>query len=389
MQGSRAFLSPLHRRVAFAFVAVSLVLAACSGQTTTSAPPTPPPATDSAAGDMAAEVEDDFDLVAHFDGQRINFVIGFNPGGGYDIIARLMLPFLELELPGRPRLTVQNSPGGGGLLAVQEVLRAPADGLTFGMMPLGRFWVPDLLGFDVENFDWREVTPIGRPLGDSVFVACIRNDVATSWEEVLELGRQGRTITFPADAPGGIERAVDFLVEAGAPVRMVTGYRGSAEMAAAFQRGEVDAYARCSATSAFQDLVPDMVVDPGVTPLYWEELAPDDAWLDFLGGHEMPRELTELPGLTLTDDLRIGYQLSNDLSGGRMTYIRTGAHPAVVQAWLDAVEAVALNPQFQDLLATQDLNPGYGPPDAFYSAPDQVAGLSEEAIAYLLRFLGL
>jgi len=367
--------------------ALALVLAACGGGADSSAPaPAPEPSDTSAPPE---EVVDDFDLVAHFDGKRINFVIGFNPGGGYDIIARMMLPFLEQELPGRPRLTVQNAPGGGGLLAVQEVLRAPADGLTFGMMPLGRFWVPDLLGFDVPNFDWQDIAPTGRPLGNSVFVACVRNDVATSWEEILELGRQGRTITFPADTPGGIERAVDFLVAAGAPVRMVTGYSGTSEMAAAFTRGEVDAFARCSATSAFQDLGADVVRNPGVTPLYWEELAPDKAWLDFLGGHPLPPELTELAGLELNEDLRIGYQLSNDLSGGRMTYIRSGAHPAVQQAWLDAVEAVALNPRFQALLATQDLNPGYGSPDAFYEAPELIAGLSEEAVAYLLRFLGL
>jgi hypothetical protein len=373
-----------------------LVLAGCGGGVEDAEEASAPAEDEAAEGaseepaeEEADPAEDEFDLEAHFDGQRINFVIGFGAGGGYDVIARMMLPFLEAELPGKPSLTVQNAPGGGGLLAVQEVLRAPADGLTFGMMPLGRFFVPDLLGYEIENFDALEVFPTGRPLGDSVFVGCVRNDVATSWEEILEAGERGEVISFAADEPGGIERSVDFLIAAGAPVRMVTGYGGTAEMLASFGRGETDASGRCSTTSQFQELGADVVADPGVTPLWWEEVAPDEEWLEFLGGHELPPELTELPGLEISDDLAIGYQLSRDLSGGRMTYIRAGAPEPVQQAWLDAVEAVALNPQFQDLLATQELKGGYGPPDPFMEAPAVIEGLSDEAVGYLIRFLGL
>src|SRR5690606_35732261 len=58
----------------------------------------------------------------------ISLVIGYAPGGGTDIVGRVLALELEKEL-GQP-VVVDNRPGAGTLIATQYVARAPADGYT-------------------------------------------------------------------------------------------------------------------------------------------------------------------------------------------------------------------------------------------------------------------
>lgn len=58
----------------------------------------------------------------------VRIVVGFTPGGGVDILARLMGQWLSEQL-GQPFI-VENCPGGGSNLATEEVVRAPPDGYT-------------------------------------------------------------------------------------------------------------------------------------------------------------------------------------------------------------------------------------------------------------------
>lgn len=61
----------------------------------------------------------------------IRLVVGFPPGGSGDLFARFLADPLREEL-GRA-VIVDNRPGGGGLIAVDHFLRAPADGSVLMM----------------------------------------------------------------------------------------------------------------------------------------------------------------------------------------------------------------------------------------------------------------
>ena len=58
----------------------------------------------------------------------VRIVVGYTPGGGADILARLMGQWLSERL-GQP-FFIENRPGGGTNLATEEVVRAPSDGYT-------------------------------------------------------------------------------------------------------------------------------------------------------------------------------------------------------------------------------------------------------------------
>src|ERR1700704_5508081 len=59
---------------------------------------------------------------------QIQLVVGFPPGGGNDILARLMGQWLSERL-GQPFI-IENRPGGGSNIGTEAVVRAPPDGYT-------------------------------------------------------------------------------------------------------------------------------------------------------------------------------------------------------------------------------------------------------------------
>lgn len=63
-----------------------------------------------------------------FPNRPVTLVIGYAPGGGTDIVGRILAREMEREL-GVP-VVVDNRPGAGTLLAAQHVMRATPDGYT-------------------------------------------------------------------------------------------------------------------------------------------------------------------------------------------------------------------------------------------------------------------
>src|SRR3954471_8509748 len=68
-------------------------------------------------------------------GKTLRMLIGYGPGGGYDIYGRLVAEFLPRHLPGNPTIVAQNMPGAGGFVAAKYIYDvAPKDGTVFGSL---------------------------------------------------------------------------------------------------------------------------------------------------------------------------------------------------------------------------------------------------------------
>src|SRR3989475_367312 len=66
----------------------------------------------------------------------VRMIVPFGPGGGADIIGRIVAQSLQERL-GQP-VVIENRPGAGGTLGNEAVARADKDGYTLGLMTAGQ-----------------------------------------------------------------------------------------------------------------------------------------------------------------------------------------------------------------------------------------------------------
>ena len=71
-----------------------------------------------------AQSHDDF-----YKGKNVRIVVGYGPGGGYDIYARMIAPYIGKALGAN--VIIENQPGAGGITALNRIATAPPDGLSF------------------------------------------------------------------------------------------------------------------------------------------------------------------------------------------------------------------------------------------------------------------
>lgn len=81
---------------------------------------------ETAGPDTGSEKEAETD----FPNRPVSIIVGFGPGGGNDVAARIMQPYLEKAF-GVP-VVIENKPGAGGTIGITAVFNAPADGYTIG-----------------------------------------------------------------------------------------------------------------------------------------------------------------------------------------------------------------------------------------------------------------
>jgi tripartite-type tricarboxylate transporter receptor subunit TctC len=68
--------------------------------------------------------------------QTIHLIVPFGPGGGSDLIGRILAQSLEQRL-GKP-VVVENKPGAGGIIGNEFIAKATPDGYTIGIMTAGQ-----------------------------------------------------------------------------------------------------------------------------------------------------------------------------------------------------------------------------------------------------------
>ena len=66
----------------------------------------------------------------------IRIIVSFGPGGGADIIGRILAESMQVKL-GKP-VVVENKPGAGGVIGNEAVANADSDGYTLGIMTAGQ-----------------------------------------------------------------------------------------------------------------------------------------------------------------------------------------------------------------------------------------------------------
>src|SRR4249919_4146640 len=168
--------------------------------------------------------------------KTLRMLIGYGPGGGYDIYGRLVAEFLPQHLPGRPTIVTQNMPGAGSFVAAKYLYDvAPKDGTVFGS--LAQTLALDSMTNANAKLDVAKMPYIGRVVTNIDTGAALRKTGIKSFEDV-------RAKQYNVGASGGGSTTVLFPTAlnayAGAKFKLVRGYSGTIDILLAMERSEVD-----------------------------------------------------------------------------------------------------------------------------------------------------
>jgi tripartite-type tricarboxylate transporter receptor subunit TctC len=94
----------------------------------------------------------------------ITMIIAYPAGGGTDLVARALAPFIEKNLGGGAKILVRNQTGAGGEIGFTALAAAPADGYTIGFVN-----TPNVLSIPIErkvNYHWSGYDLLGNVVDD-------------------------------------------------------------------------------------------------------------------------------------------------------------------------------------------------------------------------------
>ena len=94
----------------------------------------------------------------------ITMLVAYPPGGGTDLVARALAPFIEKYLGGGAKIVVVNRAGAGGEVGFAALANAAPDGYTIGFVN-----TPPLLTIPIERpaqFTWQRYEYVGNIIDD-------------------------------------------------------------------------------------------------------------------------------------------------------------------------------------------------------------------------------
>ena len=247
------------------------------------------------------------DAAAFYKGKTVHFVVGLGVGGGFDAYARMIAPYLGQELGAN--VLVDNLPGAGGLLALNQIYTAQGDGLRLLIVNgtpagLGQLIEQDNIRYDLAKFDHLGVIS-AYPW---IWLASKQSGIK-SVADALPAGRMIRGGgTGPSDGPA--DGAAITCEALKLDCQTILGYRSSGEIALAMERGELDAlYVSDSSAANYTQAgqvtpVASMArvrsaLLPNVPTVYEQaKLTPDQEWwFDFRANlNDLGRILVTSPG---------------------------------------------------------------------------------------------
>ena len=171
-------------------------------------------------------------------GKQIKMIIRTPPGGGYDLLSRLISRHLGRHIPGEPSITPINMPGGGGIVAANFLAQvAPKDGTVLSILSQGLAGDQALglsAGFtaDLRTFNWIANADYSNQLL-VVWHTSQTKSLEDAKKRVTSIGSTGAgsaSVQFPAFYNNVL----------GTKFKIIFGYPGGGDIDFAMEKGEVE-----------------------------------------------------------------------------------------------------------------------------------------------------
>src|SRR5260221_5538867 len=147
----------------------------------------------------------------------IRIVVPFAPGGGSDFIARFMAQKLTVGLG--QQVIVENKPGAGGMLGIEQGVKSPADGYTLTLIDSSYTVNPSIYKFTFDPV--ADITPIIQlSQGPLLIVVNPKLPVKTTQELIAAAKQKPGEINFASSGQGSVIHMATELFQAMAGIKM-------------------------------------------------------------------------------------------------------------------------------------------------------------------------
>jgi tripartite-type tricarboxylate transporter receptor subunit TctC len=286
----------------------------------------------------------DESVESFYHNKTLQFVVGYGPGGGYDIYARLVARFLGEHVPGKPSIVVRNMPGGGGRIATSYAFaKAPQDGTVLVTADQSLI-VDQALGDPAIRFDMRLMPAIGNPNAEN-------NNLVTWHTSGVRTIEDAKKKDVSIGAAQGASSQVPLALNAiiGTRFKIVLGYNGGNEINLAMERGELAGRGQNS-FAAWKASKPEWLRDKKINILF--------QW----GEKKLP-EFDDVPLMTdfatNEDDRSLLQLFTVPTQLGRPIFTTPNVPKERVEALRAAFEAMMKDPEF--LAAAKEMNADLNP----------------------------
>lgn len=267
-----------------------------------------------------------------YKGKEVRLLIGTPVGGGYDTYGRFFARHLPRFLPGHPTVIAQNMPGAAGVTMANHLYhQAPKDGTVIGS-GAGSIATAALFGASGARYDARRFTWIGSLNSEVGLVISWRDSPVKTAQDLftkeLIVGGSGYTdgnVIFPNTMNNVL----------GTKFKVVPGYKGTANIALALERGEVGGMGSWHYSSIMSSR-PDWLRDGKINVLIQLALAP----------HPKVHNIPTVLDLAKTDEQRAVIELvfaQQDM--GRPFFAPPDLPAARAKTLRDAFKAMVKDPE--------------------------------------------
>ena len=189
-----------------------------------------------ACGARPAAAQSPADEAAFFKGKTVRILVGSPPGGGYDLVARMLAPHLGKRLGAT--VVVENKPGASALLALSYMLVQPPDGLVMMMASAEAAIMSELLSREGVTWSVTKLNWIAKVASAPKLWFVGASSRIASAADAIKAEQMVWPATGPADNISDVAAVLSHVI--GLKSKIVVGYKGAGDMSLAVVRGEAD-----------------------------------------------------------------------------------------------------------------------------------------------------
>ena len=205
-----------------------------------------------------------------FAGKTVTMYIGFGPGGGYDLWARVVARHIGAHLPGNPTVVPENLQGAGSYRAANFIYNvAPKDGTAMALIARDAVLGP-LTGAPGAQFDATKFSWLGTPAIETNVCIAYQGAAVKTFDDLTK-----KELVVGDNGPGTGTHSYPLALNAilGTKFKIVGGYPSSADVFLAMERGEVAGI--CESLDSIKNRRPDWIPNGTIALLFQGGIKPN------------------------------------------------------------------------------------------------------------------